>query len=468
VRRIKTWTQAELAQATKTTRANICLYENGRRVPRPRTLERILAVVNMPLSAACSLAAWDRLLTEALCPGQAAWRLPDPSVDPPETHRAMTEMVDRAVHRLRLELALLQQRSDSLWDRLRRLEPRSRSWLVAEDLSYRRSSFCLWLCDESERRAADDAEEARELAELAVTLARQLRQAEPGNRFFIRLEGQSEAILANALRVLGQLGLAAAAFGRAWSLWKEGSDEAHLLSEARTLDLEASLRRAQRNFERALALHAAAFELARPDEVATILLNQAMTLEVMGDHASALAVLARADSLIDANSPPRLRLALRHNQALNLVRLGRAEEAQPAVAEARRLAEQLSNGLDSARTAGLGALVDAGLGRAAVAIEALEKLCGDFDERGYAFDYALVALDLALLYWEEKRWAEIRVLADRMVGIFRERKIHRETLAAVILFREAATKEAVSHELVRRLRDYLKQAQAQPGLRFEP
>jgi hypothetical protein len=55
-----------------------------------------------------------------------------------------------------------------------------------------------------------------------------------------------------------------------------------------------------------------------------------------------------------------------------------------------------------------------------------------------------------------------------MVGIFRDRKVHRATLAAVILFREAAEREAVTVELVRRLQDYLKQAQSQPGLRFEP
>ena len=115
----------------------------------------------------------------------------------------------------------------------------------------------------------------------------------------------------------------------------------------------------------------------------------------------------------------------------------------------------------------MGALADAGLGRREAAIETLETVCGDFHENGYAFDYALAGLDLALLYREEGRWAEIRVLADRMVEIFRERKIHRETIAAVILFQEAAAKEAVSAELVRRLQSYLKQAQAQPGLRFE-
>lgn len=67
----------------------------------------------------------------------------------------------------------------------------------------------------------------------------------------------------------------------------------------------------------------------------------------------------------------------------------------------------------------------------------------------------------------EGRWPEIRELADRMAEIFRERRIHRETIAAVLLFQEAAEKEAVSVELVRRLQRYLQRAQARPGLRFE-
>jgi tetratricopeptide (TPR) repeat protein len=340
---------------------------------------------------------------------------------------------------------------------------------VQKDPSFWRTGFCLWLCDESARKAADNAEEARMLAELGLIVARQLRDNELDyERFFSRLQGRCEAFLANSLRVAGDHDLAEAAFGRSWTLWREGADKAGLLSEARLLDLEASLRRDQRLFEAALRLHGEALERARREEEGAFLLNKAGTLELIGDYAGALAALDRAIPLIAGKSHPHLRWVLRQNQALTLVRLGRAEEAQPAVAEARHLAEKLGNSLDLLRTRGLAALVDAGLGKTEEAIESLEQVCLAFDEKGHAFDYALVGLDLALLYREEGRWAEIRELAGRMVEIFRERNIHRETIAAVILFQEAAVKEAVSDELVRRLQDYLRQAQAQPGLRFEP
>jgi tetratricopeptide (TPR) repeat protein len=386
----------------------------------------------------------------------------------------LQDFIEPRVERLVAEVQAVNTRQalqmgEILWKRLETEPEATRRSLVESRAAYHQWPLCLFLCDESEKKAADDAGEARKLAELALIVAQRLRHTDLGNeRFYVRLESRAEAVLANALRVLGHLDSAESAFGRAWTLWAEGIDEAHLLSEAQMLDLEASLHRARRRFAQALRRHTEALELARPEEVASILLNKAMTLEVQGDHASALADLARAEPLIDAESPPRLRWVLKQNEALNLVRLGRAEEAQPVVAEARRLVELLGNGLDLARTAGLGALVDAGLGRREAAIESLEKVCSDLDENGYAFDYALVALDLALLYREERRWAEIRVLASRMLDIFRGRKIHRETIAAVLLFQKAAEREAVSAELVRRLQDYLKQAREQPGLRFEP
>jgi hypothetical protein len=151
-----------------------------------------------------------------------------------------------------------------------------------------------------------------------------------------------------------------------------------------------------------------------------------------------------------------------------LCRLGRAEDAAPLVEEVRQLAQELRNGLDLVRLMALQALVDAGLGRMAAAIASQELVCRAFMARGHAFDFALEALDLALFYRQQGRWPEIQNLATQMVGVFRARRIHRETLAAVVLFQEAAQQEAVTDELVRRLQTYLKAARAKPGLRFEP
>ena len=108
----------------------------------------------------------------------------------------------------------------------------------------------------------------------------------------------------------------------------------------------------------------------------------------------------------------------------------------------------------------------AGLGKADEARAAFEQARSELERLGLPYDYALASLDLALLYREQRRWPEIRALAVDMVKIFERHKIHREARAAMLLLQEAATKEAVTVELLRRLKEYVQQAQRRPGLRF--
>ncbi len=147
--------------------------------------------------------------------------------------------------------------------------------------------------------------------------------------------------------------------------------------------------------------------------------------------------------------------------------MGRAEAAAPIVAEVRELAERLHNDLDLIRTSWLEAQVLAGLGRREEAMAGLEQVRRDFEKRGLAFDYALASLDLALVFREEERLSEVLELAVEMVEIFEAQGVHREALAALILFRDAAEKQAVTVDLVQRLQEYLKKARANPELRFE-
>jgi hypothetical protein len=107
------------------------------------------------------------------------------------------------------------------------------------------------------------------------------------------------------------------------------------------------------------------------------------------------------------------------------------------------------------------------LSRAGAPLAALDEVRQGFEKENLAYDYALAGLDAALLYREESRFAEIKTLAAEMLAIFKAQNVHRETLAAVILFVEAAEKEKVTPELVRRLQDYLAKAKKNPELRFE-
>src|SRR6185436_4457790 len=256
-------------------------------------------------------------------------------------------------------------------------------------------------------------------------------------------------------------------FARTWRLWKQGEDPAGLLSEANLLDKEASLRQAQRLFPRALELHDEALALARPEEVGHFLLNKAGTLQDDGRQEEALQTLEKAAQEIDGERQPRLRFGVQFNRASNLLLLDRAEQAAPIVAEVRKLAERLRNDTDLLRTLWLEGSCAAGLGRGEEGLAKLEQVRHGFEERGNPFDYALASLDVALFYRKEGRFAEIKALAAEILEIFKAQQVHREAIAAVMLFQDAAENETVTAEMVRRLKDYLSEARSNLQLHFE-
>jgi hypothetical protein len=72
-----------------------------------------------------------------------------------------------------------------------------------------------------------------------------------------------------------------------------------------------------------------------------------------------------------------------------------------------------------------------------------------FLDDGNPYEAALATLDLVVSHLEEGSTAEVRALADEMVAVFRAHNVPRESLAAVLLFQEAAHREAATAELAR-------------------
>jgi hypothetical protein len=77
-------------------------------------------------------------------------------------------------------------------------------------------------------------------------------------------------------------------------------------------------------------------------------------------------------------------------------------------------------------------------------------------------------LELAVLLLEHGHTSEVRSIAQGMLWIFKAQGVHREALAALRLFYDAATREALTTELTRKLIRYLYRAQYDPELRFLP
>jgi tetratricopeptide (TPR) repeat protein len=327
--------------------------------------------------------------------------------------------------------------------------PEFRSWALAEQA-----------CEASVRAAAHRPEEALDLANLALFIAGRV----PGEESWrSRVEGYCWAFVGNARRVDNDFAGADKAFARAWERWKAGApSDPNLLPEWRLLDLEASLRREQHRFPDALTLLDKAMALKGSDMViaARILLQKEHVLEQMGDIRGALTALTEATPFVEASGNPRLLFALHFNTADNLCHLGQYERAADRLPQVRKLAVQNSNELDVIRVVWLEARVAAGQERREEAVAGLEQVRQDFTARGLPYDAALVSLDLAVLYLEDRRTVEVRNLARAMSWIFQVQGIAREALAALALFLDAAQRESVTVELTRHIANELQRARA--------
>jgi 23S rRNA maturation mini-RNase III len=61
----------------------------------------------------------------------------------------------------------------------------------------------------------------------------------------------------------------------------------------------------------------------------------------------------------------------------------------------------------------------------------------------------------------------MRLLAETMLPIFQSRDIHREAIAALIVFQQAVRMEKLSSDLLDEIRSFLRRARTDPKLRFE-
>ncbi|HWM89495.1 MAG TPA: helix-turn-helix domain-containing protein [Thermoanaerobaculia bacterium] len=458
------WKKKRLAASLGIRPATLYAYEGGRLVPSRDLLERAAAVLELP--------PWhvDRTLlflrmsdasrrSGANDPGAEARLTMDrialsKGMEVEEFFRGLLE------RGLAETLDFLERQSARvLWAELRTISAAERRAAVSEVERFRSWGLAELLCHESEDAAADDADEALELARLAEVVAGRVRESEA---FLSRLQGYAVFHLGNALRVKGSLPDSDASFERALHLWKSGADPGKRLSEARVLDLEASLRRAQRLFPQALDLLDQALAAdTRRERTGRILIKRAKTLEEQDRYEEAIDTLRRAEPYVDVQREPRLLWNLRFNLVENLLQAGRFTEAAPMIAEVRWLALQFGKRLNLVRLAWLEARILAGLGRPGEAEPRFEQVRKEFLARGIAYDSALVSFEMAVLYQEQGRTAEVKTLARELAPVFRAQNVSRETLATVTLFQQAVETETLTVEMARSLLEDLRRARHQ-------
>ena len=135
--------------------------------------------------------------------------------------------------------------------------------------------------------------------------------------------------------------------------------------------------------------------------------------------------------------------------------------------QVREAAVQLGDEIFLTRVIWLEGRIAAGLGRLRGGLRLLRQARREFDSRSMSYDVALALLEEAALLLEAGRTAEVKKLAGELAKVFESKGVHREALAALQLFREAAEREEATAELARRVLAYLFRARHDQGLRFE-
>jgi hypothetical protein len=318
---------------------------------------------------------------------------------------------------------------------------------------------------ESLDAAPNQPKEALELAKLAVRIA----ELVPGTQAWRwRLQGRAGAALTNAYRVCSDLPAARKARARARKLWEDGeAGDPGLLDEALLPWVEAALYRDARELPEALKKINEARALDNGELRGKILLTRASIYHALDEPEASTAAILEAVPYLDSEREPRLALSVCHDLVVNLAGLGRLQEARQQLNNVRKLAERLGGERDLARVVWLTGRVAAGFGEVLEAQSCFEQARNDFRGAGLSYDYALVSIDLSAILLERGETRRVRAIADEMLVIFQTQRVHQEALKAILIFCEAARREAATAELARRVARYLSRAQNDPELPFE-
>jgi tetratricopeptide (TPR) repeat protein len=446
------WDQGDLARAARIAPSQLSVYEQGGRATPREILEKAAVAVGFPVFLLDPL-LWALRSFLAVMRGKSrSARV--------FANGLFAELLALARVATDAVLAPLdrpaQERPEvaTLWSHLENCTAPERRMLVEELEEYWSSGLAAMVAAESLRKAPNHPKEALEWAEFALFIAERV----PGD---LALQSHTWAIVSNARRVCNDLPSAEEAIVRAWSLREAGGLRGAMLPW-----VEAALRQDQRRFPEALKRIDEALALDTDELRGQILLSKSVIFQILGDPEGSAAALYEAAPLIDSAQEPRLAFGVRFNLVVDLCHLGQFGEAETRLPEVQALAEQLGEELDLTRVDWLTAKVAAGLGRLAQAREAFEKVQGVFIRRELTFDYALVSLELSVLLLEQGRTAEVKMLAEQMLEIFRTQQVEREALAALRLFCDAARRETATVELARRLVTFLHRAQHDPELSF--
>ncbi len=386
----------------------------------------------------------------------------------PRDYDEMFARAGRAFQRSRAEFSEEQLEAPALLRELEEHPFERQILLVINSRRFWTWPLCCLLLESSHHLGFRDPARALEAARLGVRVSEQLSVEGYGDERVLDLRARAWATLANAQRISSDFRSSDQSFLHAERLLSKGSGDS--LERARVLLLKASLWGDLRRFAEATRLLDRVLVIARrygdDQMVAKAQVKKGIVFGTSGRTEEAIACLREGVRGIDPRSEPRLVVAAHHNLIVYLIDAGSLSEAVRLLEAIRPLYEEMGDRMNLIRLQWLEGKVAQCSGRLSQAERLLLAVGSSLGELGLGYDAALLALDLAGVYARQGCTEKVRELAAEMLPAFQSREVHREALAALIVFHKAAQMDRVTLGLIQELSDYLRQCRENPGARL--
>ncbi len=457
------WTQVRLEREACLSKGSVCRLEKGDQAVDRFLLGHLAKAMGIAEGdVERAIAALEQLPIEREIEAPAA--LPSRDRQTIETVSSRFSRNVREKTRNRIEAKVCDRRwridraaAGVAWQSLRKMPSEDRKRLVEEVEVFHTWAVVERLSDESARAAANDVEEARNLAQLARRAAAATHGSESWRD---GLEGYATAFEGNALRVAGDHRQAYQMFSEAMALVQNWPAEIRVpVDRSRPLSLYAALLTDQKQLDSALALLDDALTLAPgPSGRARVLIYRADVLKRQFEYSEALKALGEAKHHAQLAGEGRLRWAIAFNEATYLCEAGDALGAAERLDALQVAALELGGTLDNVRLLWLRARVAATLGHLAEASSALREVWETFADRRVWIDAGLAVLEFASVELDRGQTREVKQVATAAARIFAAQTLPAELLASIRLFWDAARREEASALTARTLLQQLRQA----------
>lgn len=355
------------------------------------------------------------------------------------------------------------------WAFLEAFPPQQRAARIEQEAVFQNWGLYHRLIEASRWYLYRDPAEAVEICHLAVLVAERLSPSILGEKRSADLRAAASAALGNTKRVAGDFEGARRAFNQAWRILEEhGTNDPE--ERAAILSLEASYMKDIGEFETAEAALEEALELYQA--VGDIHLQGRLLLkmgEAIGHVAPdrGISHIKKALALLDTSKEPRLDVCAQHALAWFLTDLGRHEEALAVLDRARPLYQQAADELIQLRLHWLEAKIAHRRGDLGEAETIFQQLWEELRVRDLNQEVVLVSIELAEVLTKKGEAARAADLAAGCYSIMRNWGLHKDALAAWIVFQDAlgtfARGEALE-DLFGKVQEYFRRHWVRPAV----